>query len=44
MIEKNRETNLCHAVCDCRFEYSDKYNGFHECSHSKGWHQPLEEK
>ena len=40
MIEKNRETNTYHAVCDCCFEYSDEYDGFNECQHGikyEGW-------
>ena len=40
MIEKNRETNTYHAVCDCCFEYSDEYDGFNECHHGikyEGW-------
>lgn len=32
MIEKNKETNKYHAVCDCCFEYSDEYDSFNEVS------------
>lgn len=40
MIEKNKETNKYHAVCDCCYEYSDEYDSFKECQHGikyNGW-------
>lgn len=42
MIEKNKETNKYHAVCDCCYEYSDEYDSFNECQHGikyNGWEQ-----
>ena len=40
MIEKNKETNKYHAVCDCCYEFSDEYDSFKESQHGikyKGW-------
>lgn len=40
MIEKNKETNTYHAICDCCYERSDEYDSFHACSHGikeDGW-------
>ena len=49
MIEKNKETNKYHAVCDCCYEFSDEYDSFKECQHGikyNGWKMRaiLEEK
>lgn len=40
MIEKNKETNTYHAICDCCYERSDEYDSFNECLHGikyNGW-------
>lgn len=40
MIEKNKETNTYHAICDCCYEMSDEYDSFHACSYGikeDGW-------
>ena len=42
MIEKNKEINKYHAVCDCCYEYSDEYDSFNECQRGikyNGWKQ-----
>lgn len=39
MIEKNKETNKYHAVCDCCYEYSDEYDTLNDC-----WNTPIEEE
>lgn len=38
MIEKNKETNKYHAVCDCCYEYSDEYDTLNDC-----WNTPIDE-
>lgn len=40
MIEKNKETNTYHAICDCCYEMSDEYDSFNSCLHGikeDGW-------
>lgn len=47
MIEKNKETDTYHAICDCCYEYSDEYDSFNECQRDikyNGWKRHYKKK
>lgn len=47
MIEKNKETNKYHAICDCCHEYSDEYGSFKQCQYGieyEGWKRHYKKK
>lgn len=47
MIEKNKETNKYHAICDCCHEYSDEYGSLEKCQHGikyNGWEAFFDEE
>lgn len=40
MIEKDKETNTYHAICDCCYQQTEGYDTFKHCQHGikeDGW-------